>query len=65
VQQHIGRESTRDEERELSQPIAAQPGDYIVISIPEEAEEDEAWQEISRKHFLEAYDDQDAIYDQL
>jgi hypothetical protein len=50
---------------ELSQPIAAQPGDYIVISIPEEAEEDEAWREAARKHFLEAYDDQDAIYDQL
>jgi hypothetical protein len=50
---------------ELSQPIAAQPGDYIVISIPEEGEEDEAWQEMSRKHFLEAYDEQDAIYDQL
>jgi hypothetical protein len=27
---------------ELSQPITAQPGDYIVTSTPEEAEEDEA-----------------------
>jgi hypothetical protein len=26
----------------LSQPITAQPGDYIVTSTPEEAEEDEA-----------------------
>jgi hypothetical protein len=49
---------------ELSQPIAAQPEDYIVTSTPEESEEDEAWREMSRKHFLEAYDDQDAIYDQ-
>jgi hypothetical protein len=50
---------------ELSQPIDAQPGDYIVISIPEKAEGDEAWREAAKKHFLEAYDDQDAIYDQL
>jgi hypothetical protein len=50
---------------ELNQPISAQPGDYIVISIPEEMEEDEEWREAARKHFLEAYDDQDAIYDQL
>jgi hypothetical protein len=48
---------------ELSQPIAVEPGDYIVTSIPEESEEDEAWREMSRKYFLEAYDDQDTIYD--
>ncbi|HEY5867654.1 MAG TPA: hypothetical protein VI542_19200 [Candidatus Tectomicrobia bacterium] len=50
---------------ELSQPIDAEPGNYIVISVAEEAEEEEAWQEMSGQHFLEAYDDQDAIYDQL
>ncbi len=50
---------------ELSQPIAAQPGDEIVISIPDEQEEEDAWREAARKHFLEAYDDQDAIYDEL
>jgi hypothetical protein len=49
---------------ELSQPIAAQPGDEIVISIPDEQEED-AWREAAREHFMEAYDDQDAIYDEL
>ena len=30
---------------ELSQPIAAHPGDVIVISIPDEQEEDQTWQE--------------------
>lgn len=50
---------------ELSQPIDAEPGNYIVISIAEEAEEEEVWQEMSKKHLLEAYDDRDAIYDQL
>ncbi len=49
---------------ELSQPIAAQPGDEIVISIPDEQEED-AWREAAREPFMEAYDDQDAIYDEL
>ena len=50
---------------ELSQPIAAQPGDEIVISIPDEHEEEDAWRGAAREHFMEAYDDQDAIYDEL
>ncbi len=50
---------------ELSQPISARPGDDIVISIPDETEEDYVWREAAKKHFLEAYDDQDGIYDQL
>lgn len=50
---------------ELSQPISAQRGEYIKISILDEREEDCLWQEAAKKHFLEAYDDQDAIYDEL
>ncbi|MBI1748097.1 MAG: hypothetical protein HYR55_16155 [Acidobacteria bacterium] len=50
---------------ELSQPISAQPGDLIQISIPDEGGEDRLWREAARKHFLEAYDDEDAIYDRL
>ncbi len=50
---------------ELSRPISAQPGDSIVISIPNGEEEDQVWLEASKKHFLETYDDQDAIYDEL
>jgi hypothetical protein len=50
---------------ELSQPISTLPGDYVVIAIPDEVEEDEAWQQAAKQQFLEAYDDQDAIYDQL
>ncbi len=34
---------------ELSQSIAAQPGDEIVISIPDEQEEEDAWREAARK----------------
>ncbi len=51
---------------ELSQPISAQPGEFIQISIPDEGEEDSLWREAAKKHFLEAYDaEEDAIYDEL
>jgi len=30
-----------------------------------EGEEDRLWRETAKKHFLEAYDDEDAIYDEL
>ena len=50
---------------ELSQPIAAQPGEVIVISVPDAQEEEDVWRAAAQKYFLEAYDDQDAIYDEL
>ncbi len=50
---------------ELKQPISAQRGGYVQVSIPDEREEDRPWQEAARKHFLETYDEQDGIYDQL
>ena len=50
---------------ELSQPIPAQPGKVILISIQDEEEMDRLWREAAKKHFLEGYDDADAIYDQL
>jgi hypothetical protein len=49
----------------LSQPILVQPGVFIQISIPDEDEELRVWQEVAKKHFLEAYDEADAIYDKL
>jgi hypothetical protein len=50
---------------ELSQPIPARSGEFIQISVPDDGEEDHLWREAAKKHFLEAYDDGDAIYDQL
>ncbi|MCK4325121.1 hypothetical protein KAU86_02455 [bacterium] len=50
---------------ELKQPISAQQGEHIQISIPDEREEDRLWQEAARKHFLETYGEQDAMYDEL
>jgi hypothetical protein len=50
---------------ELSQPIVAQPGTTIEISIPDEGEDEQGWRDAARQHFLDAYDEQDAIYDDL
>jgi len=50
---------------ELSQPIPVQPGESIQISIPDDSEEERLWREAAKKHFLEAYDDTDNIYDDL
>ena len=49
----------------LSQSIPVQPGESIQISIPEDHEEERLWQEVAKKHFLDAYDDGDDIYDDL
>ena len=50
---------------ELSQPLSLPPGATIDISIPDEGEDAALWQDAARKHFLDAYDEQDAIYDDL
>jgi hypothetical protein len=50
---------------ELSQPIAAPPGAIIQISIPDEGEEEHVWRDAVKRHFLDAYDEQDAIYDDV
>lgn len=50
---------------ELSQPIPAHRGTCIQILIANDREEDHFWQEASKKHMLTAYDEEDAIYDQL
>jgi len=50
---------------ELSQPIPAQPGESIRISIPDDGKEERLWREAAKKHFLDAYDDTDDIYNDL
>lgn len=50
---------------ELSQPIPVQLGESIQIAIPDEGEEERLWREAAKRHFLEAYDDTDDIYDEL
>jgi hypothetical protein len=55
---------------ELSQPIFSPKGNIISIFIPDVVEdyveeEDNLWMETSKNHFLDAYDEGDAIYDKL
>ena len=51
---------------ELSQPLAALPGDVIKISVPSETDEEMAvWRDAAKQHLLDAYADEDAIYDEL
>jgi hypothetical protein len=52
---------------ELSQPLDAAPGEVIQVALSSEGEEDElaAWREAAKRHLLEAYADEDAVYDEL
>jgi hypothetical protein len=49
---------------ELSQPIPAPPGRDILITISEPGDvEEAAWRDAASQHLLQAYDEQDSIYD--
>jgi hypothetical protein len=51
---------------ELSQPLEASPGDTIQISLFSETEDEMAvWRDMAKQHLLDAYADEDAIYDEL
>jgi hypothetical protein len=51
---------------ELSQPLDASPGDMIQISLPSGSEDEMAlWRDAAKQHFLDAYADEDAVYDEL
>jgi hypothetical protein len=51
---------------ELSQPLDASPGEVIQISLPTETDDEMAvWREAAQKHLLDAYADEDAVYDEL
>ncbi len=50
---------------ELSAPIPVQPGTLIQIFIRDEDEDERTWRETAKQHLLSAYDDEDAIYDEL
>lgn len=51
---------------ELSQPLDASPGDVIEISLaPETDDEMVICRDAAKQHLLDAYADEDAIYDEL
>ncbi len=47
---------------ELSQPIAAEPGATIEISIPEGGDEMRKWRELAKRTALTTYADEDSVY---
>ena len=49
---------------ELSQPLEASPGDVIEITLPSE-DEMALWRDAAKRHLLDAYADEDAVYDEL
>jgi hypothetical protein len=51
---------------ELSQPLNARPGEVIEISLPSETDDElVVWQNAAKRRLLEAYSEEDAVYDQL
>jgi hypothetical protein len=51
---------------ELSQPLDASPGDMVEISLLSGPDEDmELWRDAAKQHLLDAYADEDAVYDEL
>ena len=50
---------------ELSQPLDASPGDVIQISLPTEAGDEMAPYDAAKQHLLDAYADEDAVYDEI
>ena len=48
---------------ELSQPLDASPGDVIQVWLPSETDDEmEVWRDAAKQHLLDAYADEDAIY---
>jgi hypothetical protein len=51
---------------ELSEPLQAAPGETISVSIPTEVDDDmAAWRDAGKRRLLDAYADEDAVYDDL
>lgn len=50
---------------ELSEAVTARPGEQILISLLDTEEHDLAWREAAKRHLLLAYDEADAVYDEL
>ena len=51
---------------ELSQPLEASPGEVIQVAFPSGTDDEMAtWRAAAKQHVLDAYADEDAIYDQL
>jgi hypothetical protein len=49
----------------LSQPIYGTKGKFIHITIPEDGEDERLWRAKAKEHLLDAYEAEDAIYDEI
>ncbi len=49
---------------ELAEPLASSPGEVVEIRLVDKDEE-ESWRLLGSESFLRAYDEEDAIYDDL
>ncbi len=50
---------------ELAEPISSRAGEHLEIVIPNQDADDADWHLAARESFLNAYDDEDAVYDEL
>lgn len=50
---------------DLQLVLSAQRGEVIHLSLAEGGEEEAVWREAAREHLLQAYPDEDALYDDL
>ena len=51
---------------ELSQPLEAIAGDLVQISLTSVSDDEMTpWRDAAKQHLLDAYADEDAIYDEL
>ncbi len=50
---------------ELAEPLPSRTGEWVRILIPDVDSEDADWQKAGMDRLLAAYDEQDAVYDEL
>jgi hypothetical protein len=50
---------------ELTQPIEAQPGEFVDLTIVDEEDIERDWREAGLARFLMYYSDSDSIYDEV
>ncbi len=50
---------------ELAEPLSSKIGEWVRILIPESDSEDSDWHQAAMDQMLSAYDDLDAVYDEL
>jgi hypothetical protein len=51
---------------ELSQPLEALPGEVIQVAFPDKGDEESVlWGEAAKQNLLDAYAEEDAVYDTI